>query len=207
MTRAPGKRASPDHFQTDAGSWSASSNFRVTFVCSYTVVVVSAILFFFLIQIRKPKKKRQEIISDVRKKGILRPTGKFSFGMIRGLENSGLFMHQSIPSNAHPPPPRATPGHFLMLPVPGVGHLRTSGWPPGIWHMVSKPWSESRIRDGGVYRPRRGLRCRLASPWRTREARGCSWMFLKVYFLNFRYFFIVKKQQLVLYSYITYREI
>ena len=32
-------------------------------------------------------------------------------------------------------------------------------------------------------------------------------MFLKVYFLNFRYFFIVKKQQLVLYSYITYREI
>ena len=94
-----------------------------------------------------------------------------------------------------------------MLPVPGVGHLRTSGWPPGIWHVVSKPWSESRIRDGGVYRPRRGLRCRLASPWRTREARGCSWMFLKVYFLNFRYFFIVKKQQLVLYSYITYREI
>ena len=32
-------------------------------------------------------------------------------------------------------------------------------------------------------------------------------MFLKVYFLNFRYFFITKKQQLVLYSYITYREI
>ena len=32
-------------------------------------------------------------------------------------------------------------------------------------------------------------------------------MFLKVYFLNFRYFFIVKKQQLVLYSYITYQEI
>ena len=32
-------------------------------------------------------------------------------------------------------------------------------------------------------------------------------MFLKVYFLNFRYFFIAKKQQLVLYSYITYREI
>ena len=32
-------------------------------------------------------------------------------------------------------------------------------------------------------------------------------MFLKVYFLIFRYFFIVKKQQLVLYSYITYREI
>ena len=32
-------------------------------------------------------------------------------------------------------------------------------------------------------------------------------MFLKVYFLNFRYFFIVKKQQLVLCSYITYREI
>ena len=30
---------------------------------------------------------------------------------------------------------------------------------------------------------------------------------LKVYFLNFRYFFISKKQQLVLYSYITYREI
>ena len=30
---------------------------------------------------------------------------------------------------------------------------------------------------------------------------------LKVYFLNFRYFFIAKKQQLVLYSYITYREI
>ena len=29
----------------------------------------------------------------------------------------------------------------------------------------------------------------------------------KVYFLNFRYFFIAKKQQLVLYSYITYREI
>ena len=116
-------------------------------------------------------------------------------------------MHQSIPAVPIPPPPRATPGHFLMLPVPGVGHLRTSGWPPGIWHVVSKPWSESRIRDGGVYRPRRGLRCRLANPWRTREARGCSWMFLKVYFLNFRYFFIVKKQQLVLYSYITYREI
>ena len=32
-------------------------------------------------------------------------------------------------------------------------------------------------------------------------------MFLKVYFLNFRFFFIVKKQQLVLYSYTTYREI
>ena len=32
-------------------------------------------------------------------------------------------------------------------------------------------------------------------------------MFLKVYFLNFRYFFIAKKQQLVLYSYITCREI
>ena len=32
-------------------------------------------------------------------------------------------------------------------------------------------------------------------------------MFLKVYFLNFRYFFIAKKQQLVLHSYITYREI
>ena len=30
---------------------------------------------------------------------------------------------------------------------------------------------------------------------------------LKVYFLNFRYFFIAKKQQLVLYSYFTYREI
>ena len=30
---------------------------------------------------------------------------------------------------------------------------------------------------------------------------------LKLYFLNFRYFFIAKKQQLVLYSYITYREI
>ena len=30
---------------------------------------------------------------------------------------------------------------------------------------------------------------------------------LKVYFLNFRYFFIAKKQQVVLYSYITYREI
>ena len=29
-------------------------------------------------------------------------------------------------------------------------------------------------------------------------------MFLKIYFLNFRYFFIAKKQQLVLYSYITY---
>ena len=24
-------------------------------------------------------------------------------------------------SSAHPPPPRATPGHFLMLPVPGWG--------------------------------------------------------------------------------------
>ena len=32
-------------------------------------------------------------------------------------------------------------------------------------------------------------------------------MFLKVYFLNFRYFFIAKKQQLVLYFYITYGEI
>ena len=32
-------------------------------------------------------------------------------------------------------------------------------------------------------------------------------MFLKVYFLNFRYFFIAKKQQLVLYSCITCREI
>ena len=32
-------------------------------------------------------------------------------------------------------------------------------------------------------------------------------MFLKVCFLNFRYFFIAKKQQLVLFSYITYREI
>ena len=32
-------------------------------------------------------------------------------------------------------------------------------------------------------------------------------MFLKVYFLNFSYFFIAKKQQLVLYSYRTYREI
>ena len=73
--------------------------------------------------------------------------------------------------------------------------------------MVSKPWSELRIRDGGVYRPRRGVCCRLASPRRTREARGCSWMFLKVYFLNFRYFVTAKKQQLVLYSYITYREI
>ena len=53
---------------------------------------------------------------------------------------------------------------------------------------------------GPLYRPRR-------SPSRTREVHGCSWMFLKVYFLNFRYFFIAKKQQLVLYSYITYREI
>ena len=49
--------------------------------------------------------------------------------------------------------------------------------------MVSKPWSESRIRDGGVYRPRRGIRCRLASPSRTREARGCSWICLKFFFL------------------------
>ena len=32
-------------------------------------------------------------------------------------------------------------------------------------------------------------------------------MFLKVYFLNFSYFFIAKKQQLVLYFYISYREI
>ena len=32
-------------------------------------------------------------------------------------------------------------------------------------------------------------------------------MFLKVYFLNFRYFFIAKKQQIVLYFYITYQEI
>ena len=30
---------------------------------------------------------------------------------------------------------------------------------------------------------------------------------LKVYFLNFSYFFIAEKQQLVLYSYITHREI
>ena len=118
-------------------------------------------------------------------------------------------MHQSIPAVPIPlpPPPRAAAGHFLMLPVPRVGHLRTSGGPPGIWHVVSKPWSESRIRDGGVYRPRRGLRCRLASPSRTREAHGCSWMLLKVYFFNFRSFFITKKQRLVLYSYITYREI
>ena len=36
-------------------------------------------------------------------------------------------MHQSIP--AVPIPPRATAGHFLTLPVPGVGHLRTSGCP------------------------------------------------------------------------------
>ena len=32
-------------------------------------------------------------------------------------------------------------------------------------------------------------------------------MFLKVYFLHFRYFFIAQKQQLVLYFYMTYREI
>ena len=31
---------------------------------------------------------------------------------------------------------------------------------------------------------------------RTRGARGCSWMFSKAYFLNFRYFFIAKKQEI-----------
>ena len=46
--------------------------------------------------------------------------------------------------------PRATAGHLLMLPVPRVGHLCTSGRLPGIWHVVSKPWSESRIRDGSM---------------------------------------------------------
>ena len=41
--------------------------------------------------------------------------------------------------------------------------------------------------------PRRGLRCRLASLSRTREARGYLSMFLKVHFLNFRYFFIANQ--------------
>ena len=38
--------------------------------------------------------------------------------------------------------------------------------------------------------------CKLVHQ-RTRDARGCSWMFVKVYFLNFRYFLIAKKQQIV----------
>ena len=93
-----------------------------------------------------------------------------------------------------PPPPRGNPGAFPNVARPGGGAFAYLGLTPG--HLTR-----------GFETVRRGLRCRLASPCRTREARGCSWMFLKVYFLNFRYFFIVKKQQLVLYSYITYREI
>ena len=63
-----------------------------------------------------------------------------------------------------------------MLTVSGEGHsqvLSSSGGrafaQPGmtsghLTQVVSKMWSESRIRDGGISRPRRGLRCRLASP-------------------------------------------
>ena len=72
--------------------------------------------------------------------------------------------------------------------------------------MVSKPWSESRIGDGGVYRPRLDyVADKLVHEGL--EKLVDVWMFLKVYFLSFRYFFIAKKQKLVLYSYITYREI
>ena len=96
-------------------------------------------------------------------------------------------MHQSIPAVPVPP---GNHGAIANVASPEGRAFAYLGSTPG--HLTSglKPWSESRIRDGGVYRPRSGLRCRLASPSRTREARGCSWMILKVYFLNLRYFFI-----------------
>ena len=72
-------------------------------------------------------------------------------------------MHQSIP--AVPIPPPGNPGAFPNVAHPGGGAFAYLGLTPGhLTRGFEKPWSELRIRDGGVYRPRHGLRCRLASP-------------------------------------------
>ena len=44
-------------------------------------------------------------------------------------------MHQSIPAVPIPPPTRATAGHLLTLPVPGVGHSQFYGGPGG-WALA-----------------------------------------------------------------------
>ena len=88
-----------------------------------------------------------------------------------------MVMHQSIPAVPIPSPP-GNRGAFPNVASPDGRAFAYLGSTPGhLAHL--KPWSESRIRDGGVYRPRRRLRCRLTHP-------SSSWMFLKVYFLNFR---------------------
>ena len=107
--------------------------------------------------------------------------------------NSGTFglRYASINSNGAHPPARATAGYLLMLSVPGVGHSQfycgPGGWvlaypraiPGHLTHVFSK--------DGRVYWEGRGLCQRLTSPSGTRKNLS---MFLKVRFLNFRYFFI-----------------
>ena len=77
----------------------------------------------------------------------------------------------------------ATVGHLPTLSVPGVGHLPFYHG-PGVGHLRTPGrlrvfdtcgLKTVCIRDGGVYTcwPRCELHCRLASPSKTRETRGC----------------------------------
>ena len=64
---------------------------------------------------------RERITNDVRASGW--------YGII--LDETSDIMHRSIPA-VPIPPPRATAGHLLTLSVPGAGHKRSPGRPPGI---------------------------------------------------------------------------
>ena len=90
------------------------------------------------------------------------------------------------------PPPRATAGHLLTLSVPGVGHSQfyraPGGWVlaypganPGHLTMCFRKTYKLIGEDEA-----------FVKDWLIRDQKNLS-MFLKVCFLNFRYFFITCK--------------
>ena len=106
-----------------------------------------------------------------------------------------VIMHQSIPAVLiPPPPPRATAGHSLKLSVLGGGAFAT-------FAILSRPGGWALAYPGAI--PRH-LTHVFELTWKTLSEKtrpslktGLSvtdsknlWMFLKVRFLNFRYFFI-----------------
>ena len=99
--------------------------------------------------------------------------------------------YASINSSGAHSPAWATAGHLLMLSVLGVGHSQfycsPGGWVLAYPEAIHGHLTQVFSKDGRVYWEGRGLCQRLTSPSGTRKNLS---MFLKVRFLNFRYFFI-----------------